>query len=658
MFRILMLGGLRLEPSERTGVEAHVRLQGLALLARLAVAGERGVSREKLVGCFWPEKDERSALHSLSQALHRLRAELAGDAPFLGTRILRLNPAHFSSDVADFEQADRRGNHESAVALYGGPFLDGIFLGGAPEFERWAEQERRRLAERYVAMLRRMANDAAAIGDHECAIEWRRRLLAIDPLDGHTALGLAQSLLAIGDEAGARREAQLHQTLVRAELHRDPDSRITSLIASLPARGAARAEMPAATECRELRTLTADELCARARQAFFTFAEDALLRGIRYGERAIQLSPRHAQAHATLGWLYILLSQATRNGNPRARGLAYVRRAGELDPRLPDVSLALAWIAQLDERFEEAEAQARIGISLDPTFPFAYYILGWSLLNYGVRTGRWDKRVESVAAFATALRAYPRDAHSLLGLSWLYVHSGQYEVARCLLERAAAFEATPAGEIPMIAAATLLGVVHTRRNDREAARDLLEEAATRYANAPQIFVPYVMALTHAARGDLERFAGRYDEAVADYSRARALLDRRPELIGAGYLAVRLETRLAGSFRRLRMRPEEERHAGAASRLTASRDEYSFNWCWGVSEAELHYDWAVYHAMCAERAPMLLSLGSAIERGWREPELLSLEPAFAPFAMDSGFDEVRRRAAALPPLPVVEDLIPG
>ena len=110
MLRILTLGGLTVESSERPTQVPQARLQGLGLLARLAVAGERGVSRDKLVGCFWPEKDERSALHSLSQALHRLRADLGSDGILVGTRILRLDPKEVSSDVGDLEEATRAGD--------------------------------------------------------------------------------------------------------------------------------------------------------------------------------------------------------------------------------------------------------------------------------------------------------------------------------------------------------------------------------------------------------------------------------------------------------------------------------------------------------------------------------------------------------------------
>lgn len=656
MLRILTFGGLTVESSERPGRALQVRLQGLALLARLAVAGERGVSREKLVGYFWPETDERNALHSLSQALHRLKNELGTESPVLGTRILRLDPELVSTDVADFEMADRAGNAECAVALYAGPFLDGIFVSGAPEFERWAEEERRRLADRHAGALRRLAAAAASRGEHDAASQWWRRLLATDPLDGRVAFELIRSLASAGDEGSAIREAQRHQALVRTELHREPDRRISDLIASLDHRGS-RPAAPAISpqERHELLTLTADQLCARARQSFFTITREAMAGGIRYAERAIQLSPEHAQAHVTAGWLHLFLSQGVEPHEHRAKGRAHALRAASLDPGLPDAPLALAWASQLDHQFDDAERYARQGIALDPEYPFAHFVLGWAMLNYGLRSGHRSKCEESVAALGASLRKFQRDPHSLFGLASMYTCAGQYAAAQVLLERAAELEVAPAGEIPAIGALTLLGLLHMRREELADAHRALA-AATRYASAPQIYAPYVNALTDCAMGDLERFAGRYDEAVAYYGRARRMVDELPYLIGAGYLAIRLETRLAGCYRPLRMRPEEERHGRCADRLTSSREGYSFNWCWGTSEGEMHYDWAVLHAMFGDRRSMIASLEEAMHFGWRETGLLAIEPAFAPFAGDPAVAELRRAAEAISPLPVDEDIV--
>src|SRR5919205_2174450 len=119
----------------------------LALLVLLAAAGQRPVSRDRLLAYLWSETDAERARHSLNQSLHALQRALHTDALFLGTTSLQLNPAMISSDIADFESAVAQGAHERAVELYAGPFLDGFYLEGTPEFDRWAEAERARLAQ-------------------------------------------------------------------------------------------------------------------------------------------------------------------------------------------------------------------------------------------------------------------------------------------------------------------------------------------------------------------------------------------------------------------------------------------------------------------------------------------------------------------------------
>jgi DNA-binding SARP family transcriptional activator len=656
VFRILTLGGLTVESTERPAPMLQARLQGLGLLARLAVAGERGVSRDKLVGYFWPEKDERSALHSLSQALHRVKTELGSDTLVAGTRILRLDPEQISSDATDLTAAHANGDDARTVDLYSGPFLDGIFFNGAPEFERWIEETRQRFADYYAGALRRLAAAATREGDHASAARWRKQLLATDPLDGRLAFDLVQALAAADDLAGAQREARLHQALVRAELQTEPDPRISEFL-DRHERGNINGTRPPVARVVSSRgppadvdVLTADELCARARQFFLTLTELGIVDGIRYARRAIELEPQNAQAHVTLGWLFVILSQATRTGNAREQGAMHARRAAELDPDLVDVPLALAWIGQLNEDFEDADSHACRAVAMQPTYPMAHYILGWVRLNYALRRGCWNKCFDSVESLSRALEMNARDPHSLMGLASMYMLDGAYDAAQRALDRLVDMELAPVGDIRMIGGFTMRGLLRIRRGEWDQARDDLQHAIADYSNAPQIFTPYVLALTQCAMGDLERRVGRYDEAVACYVRALAQLDRMPELIGAGYLAVRLETRLAVSFRRLFMLPETERHARNATRLTATRSTYCFNFCWGVSEPEMHYDWAVYHAACGDRAAMLNELRAATDHGWREFTLLDHEPAFASYHGDPEVAALRERASNRPSLP--------
>jgi DNA-binding SARP family transcriptional activator len=126
------------------GAAAQRRL--LALLALLAVAGERGLSRDKLLALLWPEGNPDKTRHSLTQALYHARRALGHDDLFIGSTELRLNADRLASDLREFERAVAAGELERAASLYRGPFLDGFYLSGSREFEEWVTGQRTRLA--------------------------------------------------------------------------------------------------------------------------------------------------------------------------------------------------------------------------------------------------------------------------------------------------------------------------------------------------------------------------------------------------------------------------------------------------------------------------------------------------------------------------------
>ncbi len=200
-----------------------------ALLALLAAARNRAVSRDKALAYLWPERDTERARHTLSQTLYALRQELGDDAIIAGVDELRLNSACVSSDVAEFQSALEEGDAERALALYRGPFLDGFFVADVPEFEQWAEGERQRLALLYASALDRMADTAHERGDHAQAVEHLRRRAGLDALNSKVALKLMDALAAMGDHAGALRHAKVHATLLRGELDVPPDPAVTAL---------------------------------------------------------------------------------------------------------------------------------------------------------------------------------------------------------------------------------------------------------------------------------------------------------------------------------------------------------------------------------------------------------------------------------------------
>jgi DNA-binding SARP family transcriptional activator/TolB-like protein len=223
MLRLRTLGGLSIENGISThGAAAHRR--PLALLALLAVAGRKGLSRDKIVAHLWPESDADHGRNSLSQAISVLRRELGADDVLLGSTELRVNSSVLACDVIEFEERISGEDFEGAVALYTGPFLDGVFLRNAAEFERWVERERARLEHVQGDALEHLAVRATARGDHvSAARRWRQRA-NLAPSDSRAALRLMESLVASGDPAGALEHYRTHQALLRDELGIEPDA--------------------------------------------------------------------------------------------------------------------------------------------------------------------------------------------------------------------------------------------------------------------------------------------------------------------------------------------------------------------------------------------------------------------------------------------------
>jgi DNA-binding SARP family transcriptional activator len=233
MLRLVTFGGLALERRDGTS-PPRVRPQRLAILAVLAAAGERGVSRERMCGLLWPDADEARARHALRQALYALRQEIGVDA-IQAEPVLFIDRTVLSSDVAEFRAALAAEDRQRAAELATGPFLNGFYLPAAEGFERWVEEERAALHADSTRVLLALAKDAAAGGAHDAAVEWWRRLTLLDPLSGRFALGYLKALAADGDRAGALAFARAHEAVVRRELESDADPEIRRLEADLRA---------------------------------------------------------------------------------------------------------------------------------------------------------------------------------------------------------------------------------------------------------------------------------------------------------------------------------------------------------------------------------------------------------------------------------------
>jgi DNA-binding SARP family transcriptional activator/TolB-like protein len=234
--RLRTLGALDLRDSDGRELRAVLaQPKRIALLAYLALATPRGFHRrDTLIALFWPEHDEEHARNSLSQSVHVLRQAL-GAAALVSRNgdALSIDWADFWCDAVGFEEALDGGRLSDAVELYRGELLEGFHVGGAPEFERWVETERERLARRYAAALEELASEREAAADFVGATPWWRRLAARDPYSSRIALRLMRALAAAGDRAAAVQHARLHETMLREELDVAADPEVRALVRQL-----------------------------------------------------------------------------------------------------------------------------------------------------------------------------------------------------------------------------------------------------------------------------------------------------------------------------------------------------------------------------------------------------------------------------------------
>ncbi len=230
MYRLSLFGipTLERDGAPLTGRATH--RHRLALLALLALAPGQRLSREKLIAYLWPERDGESGRNLLKVGSYVLRSALGDDVLLSEGDDLRHTPALIETDVAEFEIALQRGDRAKATALYRGAFLDGFFLSDAPEFERWTDRERDRLAAGYRSALEALGEASEKAGDFAGAVEWWRTRAAHDPYDSRVALRLMQAMEASGNRAGALQHAAVHDRLLEDEFGMGSPAELTAFV--------------------------------------------------------------------------------------------------------------------------------------------------------------------------------------------------------------------------------------------------------------------------------------------------------------------------------------------------------------------------------------------------------------------------------------------
>jgi DNA-binding SARP family transcriptional activator len=186
------------------------------VLAYVAVATDSTVNREALAGLLWAESAPENAKRTLAQTLYALRKECGAEL-IAGTSQLEVRTALLSVDALEFREAVRRDDFEQAIALYSGPFLDGVHFAGATEFEYWVEKMRSAFAAAHREALLQSARAHRIRGDEARALGRLEEAHAEYPDDASVLEELAAAYVANDAAHRARSAIDMFEHRLRNE---------------------------------------------------------------------------------------------------------------------------------------------------------------------------------------------------------------------------------------------------------------------------------------------------------------------------------------------------------------------------------------------------------------------------------------------------------
>lgn len=240
MIEFRTLGGVDLREAGATR-PISTQPKRLALLSYLALADSSGFRRrDSILALLWPELDEAHARGALRQGLHWLRRSLGEHAIVSrGEEEVGVDNSGLWCDAVAFDTQMRASDHQSALDLYRGDFLEGFFVSGvAPEFEQWVEGRRAVFRQNASSCAWALAETSRREGRIENAAALARRAVELAPTYEAPSARLIEFLDSLGDRAGALSVNEELVRRLRSEYNTEPSPETKAVVERVRSRTA------------------------------------------------------------------------------------------------------------------------------------------------------------------------------------------------------------------------------------------------------------------------------------------------------------------------------------------------------------------------------------------------------------------------------------
>ena len=393
-------------------------------------------------------------------------------------------------------------------------------------------------------------------------------------------------------------------------------------------------------ESPETLQVEAYEYYARGRQLFNQFGKASFEEAQRLFEQAIEADATYALAYSGLGSIHIF--RFIENTNPRDldNGISNLQKAIKYDPDLVEPYLWLTYAYTRKERLADAIKAGRQAVERDEDNFMSHYFLGAAYLARTLRDYDIERYAEAEEHLNRSIKLQPNYEAGRMLLAWIYLLRGDYTSAREHLEKAVELEESEKFEgVKFVGALTLMGNLCVRQQELESAVDFYERSLKILLTSDHLYAKPFTALTYCGLGQAALQRRQYDQALVHFKKGIDIIEKHPKALGVGYFLVYARLGMAVAFRKLGMKREADQQFQAALRLFNNKKDYDFSLIWEGSDAQLHYDFAGYHALLNERKEALSHLRKAIACGWADLPYWQVDENFSKFRKEAVFLEL-------------------